>query len=149
MPESRTETSTPSAEEFLALICSSQARSFTEAIASRALIMRFRITCSSWTRSPRIIGSLSEISSLTAIWFLSKSHCSRAIVSRMISPILSAVAPLLSFFTNSRTRRITELARLPSRTISIREFFASSTSGVLPSSQRRPASAFVTTPARG
>ena len=51
-PESRTTTSTPSGSPLPVVITNSRDPSLTELNASTALMIRFMITCCSWTRSP-------------------------------------------------------------------------------------------------
>ena len=113
-PVSLIATSTPPGSASLVLISNARDRSLTSLIASMAFMIKFKITCCSWTLSPKTGGSPSDSC------IFNKTPWSD-IVARA-SPIISKIASLISkssfravaFLEKSRIRLTISAARLPS-----------------------------------
>ena len=89
--------------------------SLTELMASMPFIIRLRITCCNWTRSPRTDGRLTAKSVRSETRRRRASFCARAIVSWMTSLISNRSLFVAVRFKRARILAMTSLARLPSR----------------------------------
>src|SRR6266851_3606999 len=148
-PQSVTLTSTCCVPSWRDRITSSRGRSVTDCMASMPFITKLIITCCNWTRSARVMGRVGANSIRNDTRWLNNSRCTSAMISLTTSLTSSGTFSMSVLFASARTRRITSLARLPSLMIHSAARRASSRSGLPRSSQRRQATAALTTAASG
>src|SRR5262249_36926407 len=112
---------------------------------SMALMIKLRITCCNWIRSPRMSGTsfdscVCSDTRMFCAWLRAK-----AMTSRIASLISSQSLRGGAFLASARIRPIISPARWPSLTMFAADFWASSRLGVCPASQRKHALALLTT----